>query len=434
MTERDRFNIDNNVTLTPFWRRFPQFFLYPMQTGSLIRIVGYSLLVSFWGIFPFYLDLVFGFLFLTFFLRYALISMARTARGYFDEPNGIDDKDAGDWSQVAKLFLYLACLTLLTYLLNDRYGESGEQIGILLFNILAPAGVIIIVINGSFLKALDPLQYIQCIGAIGAPYLSLCFILLSLTGVAYWWGRFLGKHIEAWLQYPLGNFIDFYFILIGCHMVGYVMYQYHDALGLKASVSFESAQAKLEQKKEANPAIRELNTLVADGNFERAIDLLEIELRKDWDNNDTHDRYQKVLFAADKKTKAMEHARDFINKLINEKRFYLAIDLCEKWLKLDPTFKLNDSDQVYELAKATRMAKREKFALELMQDFIKKYPSHFHIPQMYLLSAQILSEVFHKDLEAMQALQTLLASYPEHSLVPEAKRFLVTLDKLSAIS
>ena len=265
-------------------------------------------------------------------------------------------------------------------------------------------------------------------------YLSLCFILLSMTEVEYWWGSFLMKHLPFWLNNPLGNFIEFYFILVACHMIGYVIYQYHDVLGLRAAISFDRAEIRLDPKKEVNPLLMELNRLVADGQYGRVIELLEIELRKNWDNNDTHDRYQKALFAAGLQTKAKDHARDFISKLINEKRFFMAIDLCEKWLKLDPTFKLNDSHQLYDLAAAAHLVKKDSFALELMRNFDKKYPEHPHIPQLYLLTAQILSEISDKNQEAMDILQTLITSHPDHPLVSEARQFLSTLGKRTAIN
>ena len=153
MTERDRFAIDNNVALTPFWRRFPYFFLLPLQLGSMIRITGYSLLGTVAMIFPYYLHLALASLFVAFFLQYGLRAMSRNARGYFDEPDGIDDRDAGDWSQILKLFAFIALLLLMYLLLRDRYGESGGQLAVILINLILPAGIMIIVIEGSFFQA-----------------------------------------------------------------------------------------------------------------------------------------------------------------------------------------------------------------------------------------------------------------------------------------
>ena len=434
MSEQDRFSADPITTFTPFWRRLPQFFLYPMQTGSMMRIAGYSV---FGGISMFIPNTFGGILRLILwivFLKYAFLVMERTANGQFDEPNDVNGKEEGDAAQVVRQLGLFVIFGLLFGLLTAMFGKVGYGLGWLLMNVLPPAGIMIIAVTRSFWQALNPVQIFFYIKTIGSPYLALCFILLSLTGSGQWLQVFLYRHMDSWLALPLLSFVEFYFALITYHMMGYAIYQYHEKLGVHADVSFEEAEAKLSPGKVADPVLAKLGSLVANGQQDEAIELLREELRTRWENNDLHERYHKLLMASGKQAAALNHGREFINKLVTEKRFFQALDLCEQCLKIDPEFLQQDSNHVYELATAANMGKRQNLAIDLMRRFDRRYPDHPHIPSVYLLSAKILSEHFHMNKEAMQILQGLQAKFPDHALAREARAHMDALGKSAVAS
>jgi tetratricopeptide (TPR) repeat protein len=429
MSEHDRFSAESGTTFTPFWRRLPQFFLYPMQTGSMMRIAGYSVFggismfipATFGGILRLILWIVF--------LKYAFVVMERTANGQFDEPNDVNGKEEGDAAQVVRQFGLFVIFGLLFGLLAAMFGKVGYGLGWLLMNVLPPAGIMIIAVTRSFWQALNPAQIFFYIRTIGSPYLALCFILLSLTGSGQWLQGFLYRHMDSWLALPLLSFVEFYFALITYHMMGYAIYQYHEKLGVHADVSFEEAEAKLSPGKAVDPVLTKLNSLIADGQQEEAVELLREELRTRWENNDLHERYHKLLFAVGKQTPALNHAREFIDKLVTEKKLFRAMDLCEQCLKIDPEFQLQNSNHVHELASAASIGKRQKLAIALMRRFDRRYPDHPHIPSVYLLSAQILSQHFQMNKEAIQILGALQTKFPGHALAGEARLYMEALNK-----
>lgn len=453
MTDPDLFSFDTVTKFTPFWRKFPSFFLYPMQFGSIIRIAGFSVasgifksILNAFGGTPTFIPNTFGsipmvlpdnwgawpiIIIWVVFLKYAFEVMDRTSNGQFDEPDGVND-NGGYAIQVLRQFVLIVIILLLMALLTISFGDVGNKLGWLLMNVAAPACIMIIAVRRNLSAALNPTLILSYIRTIGSPYLALCFIILSLTGSGYWLQSFLHAHMDSWLLLPLTSFVRLYFVLIAYHMMGYVIYQYHEELGIHATVSFDDAQAKISPSKGDDLVLTRLNSLIADGHFKAATDLLHDELVLRWENNDLHERYQKLLLAAGKQILAMHHAREFINKLVNEKRLFQALDLYEKWLEIDPEFKLQDSYQVLELASAANVAKRQQFALYLMQDFDKKYPGHPHIPSVYLLSAQILSEHYQKNKEAIQILHLLQTEFPDHTLASEARRYIEVLSTPSA--
>jgi tetratricopeptide (TPR) repeat protein len=368
------------------------------------------------------------------FLKYAFLVMERTANGQFDEPSDVNGQEEGDAAQVVRQFGLFIVFGVLFGLLAAMFGKAGYGLGWILMNVLPPAGIMIIAVTRSFWQALNPVQIFFYIKTIGSPYLALCFILLSLTGSGQWLQVFLYRHMDSWLALPLLYFVEFYFALITYHMMGYAIYQYHEKLGVYADVSFEEAEAKLSPGKVADPVLAKLGSLVANGQQEEAIELLREELRTRWENNDLHERYQKLLMASGKQAAALNHGREFINKLVTEKRLFQALDLCEQCLKIDPEFLQQDASHVYELATAANMGKRQHLAIDLMRRFDRRYPDHPHIPSVYLLSAKILSEHFNMNKEAMQILQGLQAKFPDHALAREARINMDALGKSAAAS
>ncbi len=419
------------MTFTPFWRRLPRFFLYPMQIGSILRIGGYALIGSAsMFIMPLFGMMLYYLLWILF-LKYAFVVMERTANGRFDEPDGVHGGETGEMAQVLRQFALFAIAALVVVMLTDVFGVVGIGLSFLLA-IAIPACVMIIATTKSIFEAVHPGRIFFYIKTIGSPYLALCFLLISLTGSGKWLQGFLVGHMNSALVLPLLYFVEFYFTLIMYHMMGYAIYQYHNALGLHAAVSYEKAEAR--QMPQKDPTFAALGALIAEGRQQEAIDLLREELRTRWENNDLHERYQKLLMAAGKQTVALQHAREFIAKLTSEKRMFKALDLCEKSLKLDAEFQLQDSYQVYELANAAYMAKRQKLALDLMRRFDKRYPQHPHIPSVYLLSARILGEHFRMTKEAMQILRALQSKFPEHATADEARQYMDMLSKLATIN
>lgn len=433
MADQDRFAADTGSTFTPFWRRLPSFFVYPLQMGSMLRIAGYSFLGGFAMLLPSLFGGIVTIILWIVFLKYAFVVMERTANGQFDEPGGLRDKEEGDAGQVMRQYGLFLILGVIVGLCAVLFGKVGFGIGWMLMNIVIPAGIMIIAVERSLGKALNPGQILFYMKTIGSPYLALCAFLFSLLESSQWLQGFLYEHMDSWLAMPLLNFVDFYFVLIIYHMMGYAIYQYHEPLGVYAAVGFEEAEAKLSPGKGADPVLSKLGTLIANGQQDEALELLRNELRTRWEDNDLHERYQKLLVASGKQTEALHHAREFIVKLVNEKRLFQALDLCEQCLKADAEFQLQDSYQVQDLAVAARIGRRSRLALDLMRRFDRRYPDHPHIPAVYLLSAQILSEHYKMDKEAMQILQALQAKFPDHALAKEAGQYLQALSKVAAL-
>lgn len=462
-TPETRFSASARPGLTPFWRRLPRFFLYPFQLGTMLRIGGYSLFsgLILWflmlqaapaqlflggaraqaggseglGDLPIIqvgvpLMLLQAILWLAL-LKYAFAVLEHTAAGYLTEPGAqggpIRPIETG---LVFKQFLLYAITGLLIGFAAVPFGLAGVVIGSLLAGLALPAAVMILTVTRSLSEAVNPLRLAGLIRTVGSPYLALWFFLLSLSEGEQWLQGVLLDRLGFALVLPMLNFVAFYFIVIMFHMMGYVLYQYHEALGLRPAIGFDRAEAR--PGAAGDPLIMRLNALMAEGDAEPALDLLEEALRTRWQDNDLHERYQKLLTATGKKAAALRHGREFITKLVNEKRLGRALSLYEECLGLDPEFQPQDPSQWEPLARTAKLSGRSQLALELLLGFVRGYPGHPRLPAALLLAAQISSENFHRDRDARSLLRKLLEQHPEHELAGEAQQYLAILENAAA--
>ncbi|PRC91601.1 tetratricopeptide repeat protein [Solimicrobium silvestre] len=431
MSTNQRFAPKTELTITPFWRRLPGFFIYPLKTASILRIAGYALVAALTAVLPKLLGGIVNLVLIVLFLKYVFVIMERTMNGQFESETSLD-ADEGDVKQVFRQYGLIIILAFQIGICAALGGRNGLFISLLMGGLMMPAAIMIIAVTHSLSQALNPLRILFYIKTIGIPYLALCFFLFSLMGSSAWLQSFLHAHVTSWMVQPLMNFVSFYFMLMMYHMMGYAIYQYHQKLGVDVEVGFEQAEANLAEKKGSDPALALLSTLIADGQEQAAIDLLREAIKARWENNELHERYQKLLMAHDPSA-AQHHAREFIAKMVNEKRLFKALDLCEYHLKLDREFRLQDSYQIHVLATAAKLASRPKLALDLMRQFDRRYPTHPDIPAIYFLSAQLLSEHYRKNAEAQQILQAIQRKFPDHPLAGNARDYAVVLDKMAAL-
>lgn len=96
-------------------------------------------------------------------------------------------------------------------------------------------------------------------------------------------------------------------------------------------------------------------------------------------------------------------------------------------LAIDANVKPMKAEDVLPIAKAARKAGDSRTAVAAVRGFDKTYPGHALIPDIYMLSATIMSEDLKNFDMAKKVLQHLIAKYPGHYLANEAKRALQAL-------
>jgi tetratricopeptide (TPR) repeat protein len=293
-----------------------------------------------------------------------------------------------------------------------------------------PASVISLGIEDDFGKALNPAHLAGIMRQIGWPYLVLCIFLLLLSSASAVAEEYVFPHMPVWLAAILGTFLTGYFTLSMFHLMGYVVYQYHEPLGYDEVKEFSNnLPASKGPHAEAHPLLNQVNILIAEGKTEEAKQRLASELAS---SNDPalHDRYHKLLVALNDQEGLRSHGQSYIPVLISINKLGKAVEVLTACQKSNPKFALTDASTTYSLAKYAADMQRHDTALKTLSGFAQRFAGSPHIPAAYLLAAQIVCEQKNDFAQAKKILTSLLKSYPQHALAGEIRNYLQFVERL----
>lgn len=295
----------------------------------------------------------------------------------------------------------------------------------LLCAIPLPASTIVLALEHSLIKALSPFHTLAFLRAMGSSYFilfaSFATIVLIRIGI-----ESLDKKLPAMLFFPLEGVTVAFLTMVLYAMLGYVLYQYHDELGLE--VAIDTAElARTTAPLPQDPLERKLQPLLAAGKIDAAIEEVKDEMRYDRTDVGLNRRLHELYVAKGDPALIVRHGHQFLDGLIRAGNNDEAFDLLTKLEGLDATFAPADNKAILPLAIAAHRRRHFQKALTLLKGFDRRYPNHPHIPDVYLLGAKLCSEFLRNDKQSIAILQALLTRFPESLCIDEAKAYLAVL-------
>ncbi|MBL8473522.1 MAG: hypothetical protein KF778_08415 [Rhodocyclaceae bacterium] len=440
----------------PFWSRFPKFFLFPLQAEPLFHMAllsaleigcvftamfaagfgfagGADPLALTRGTMPMTLLLMFAIVAVPWliFFRYAYKVLEQTARGRLTlaQYQQFSDKEGANrpYKQIAVFLLF----GLFEGLVAQNLGEFPALVAHALVMLGLPATVMIIAIDNSVWRAVNPFAVLSIMATLGWAYFALfgCLMLLSIAtgGVTL----LLFVKLPPLAAFAAANFASMYFSLVGFNLLGYSLYQFHQQLGVDVDVDFSrQTQFSPDMPKPADPIGETIGRMIAQGKVEEALNLAYDDQRGNPHSATSRMRYQRLLVLAGKNDRALRHGSELIAMLLRKMRTDSALEVFEQCRTLDAQFAPPEAWQILPLAEAARRARKYSLALEFMQQFDRRNRGHPDVPAIYLLSAKILCENLHQDEQAKRILKVLIATFPQHVIAEEARRYLSALDKM----
>lgn len=425
--------------ITPFWRRIPRFFVYPFNLVALVYIVVLAVLSV-----MLFKPTLFGVLiqlvpFLVF-LRYAYAVLTHTALGHMTPP----PVNLGMINEGLEMpFKQLGVYIFMGFAINvlfALFGVLAASVYSIIMVVCLPATAMVIAIDNSFFRAINPVALISIAARIGWPYMILCLFLFIL-----WGGTNVVMDIvvdgeqslhTALLVY---NLASMYFLLVMFHMMGYVIYQYHEELAFDVEVDAEDQRefrslstGSGDTPPVEHPVINEAEVLVRQGNIPEAISVLRNGVAQDGEDLDVQERLHKLL-KFDKQAQVLEETTPiYIRSLLARNQTRKAADVFADVVAHAPSFRLTTPEQVLPIASELKQSGRGRAALTAMDGFAKHFPGHNDIPDVYFLAASTLCEDFKQDRKAKSILEQVLARYPQHPRVADIRGYLNTIDKLAS--
>ncbi|MCX7556735.1 hypothetical protein OS187_07850 [Xanthomonadaceae bacterium JHOS43] len=350
----------------PFWNRLPDIARYPFRGGALVSLFVFSL-GGLLGLLPGLIGLILGLVVWVASYRYAFEILVRTANGQMDAPEIATHTDSGVVWRFILLWLLYVVLFVACLLIG---GIALGTVAMLLLCLLLPGAIISLAMEGSLGKAIDPSTPFAIMSRIGAPYFAafgLLFVIQISAATASGW---LTHFIPAILADLLVMATTLWGLFATFHLMGYLVFQYHEALGFDPGGAHEK------------PALRTRDTdlmdaveaKVADGNVDAALAQLTSEMRDRAVPGKTHELYRKLLRSRNDATALLEHAGLYLNLLMLEKQERRALALARESLDLDRTFTPQQSEDGHRLALRGKDLGQTQLAIDLWLAMLKRWP------------------------------------------------------------
>jgi TolA-binding protein len=422
----------------PFWQQLPRVFTYPAHGDALVKIFAYAIAAyvarRFLGLTVG--PILAGLVWLAFF-AYCFGILERTARGHLVAAevfvNERTDKDRRPILQVVIFIIFIVLVALVSGFL----GKVAGQVTLFLVSLVIPASIMVLALEERLGAALNPARLLETISGIGLPYLALCAFLFLLLESSAYLAIGLDKFLPDWVSGILAGVVSMYFMVSIYYLMGYVLYQHHEELGVDVQVDTAMAQHNLQKASGGGKGVPdvlgpETRGLVADGKLEEAAARIENNLRRDWENNKLHDQYQKLLLLQGVPKAIAKHVNEYVPKLIREKRAMRAVEVYEAARKVVPDLLIVDSTLLLPLATQAYEQGRDATAFELLKGFDKRFPESADIPGVYMLAAKILLEKRNDYAMAQKIFLHLARKFPQHPLAAEATRQAQVAEKMAA--
>jgi len=425
---------DNNAPSTarhaeivPFWNRLREISLYPAHMGALTTILVLALchLVDFLplGIVGWLLDLLIW----VALYKYAFECLRATANGRLEPPEiAVSVDDSLGWSQIWLQVAFFA-LNLLAFLL---LGPVGGAIVAIFLALALPGAIMSLAMDENLGLALSPATWLAVMSRLGWPYVAVA-ALYFLFGVSQRYAQaMVVPFLPTFLSVIMVHLITNYVVVATFHLMGYLIYQYHDEIGYEPSTAATPLRRAIDDPDQR--FLDEAAQRVRDGKPEAACDLISTQLRGRGGSEAMHAQYRKLLSLLERRDEQLRHGREWITILLAQDKDRRAVDVARECIELDPAFELAEADEVTRVARKAVDVGATQLALKLVSTSYKRHPKHADVPQNCLLAAKLLAERMGKEDTARKLLDQVLQGFPQHPLTAEVAAYRQFLDKLAA--
>jgi tetratricopeptide (TPR) repeat protein len=408
--------------IVPYWARLPKFFLYPFHLGAIALIL-VSMGLAYVAQYTFFVSVLLWLISIGF-VRYGYAVLENTARGHLtpDRLFGADGVDAA--YRPYKQWVILALVAVLTAIVGRWLGWWAGALLYLVFMFALPASMMSLGVSDSLFEAINPRVLVSVIAQLGWAYVLLDFFLLMLSGSSGAAFMLIRRWLPPSFALPVFFGLQLYFGLVMFNMIGYVLYQYHDRLGLDVNQPRELRRPEDKER---------IAQLLDENRVEDALGIAYEAQRRNPDDLEAHDRYHRLLLLANKNDQALSHAQRFIPLLLRQQRSARALEARAACRGIKSDFRLERAADQLELARGAATHRDDRAVMQLLLQFDRHYPDCAEIAGAWLLQAKTMTDRIKQDQPAMQLLRLLIRKYPQAPEAQEAKQYLAVLENMARL-
>jgi tetratricopeptide (TPR) repeat protein len=307
----------------------------------------------------------------------------------------------------------------------SRFGLFGLA-GIACVSLLLPASIMLLAIHGSLRGALDPIQVVQLAARTGWSYLGLVLVLVITAqgpqrAIALIPATML-QHLAQRSPELLGALLvvsTAYFNMVMGAMMGYLVFQHHEDLGVRADAEHKAGPADKRALELARAVI-----LVRESRYDDALRQMA-GMVADYPNDlGVMEYHHKLLCESGAEAeRVIQHTERFLQALVTMQRRSRMIAVLEAARRIVPQYQPKSIAVRTALAGEYFLQRQFKPAIALLGMLHKEAPTSDELPAAYFMLARIYSEGVRDDGKALMMLDYLLQHFPGHALAGEITHY-----------
>lgn len=386
----------------PFWTRIRAIAAYPLKGGALRSLIGLTV-ASMFTVFPI-AGLVLAVILFFATYKYAFEILRQSADGHLQPPEHSFDIGNG----IVFRLIALVCIMVFALILVAGLTRSALLTGITAIVLvwMQPGSMIALAMENSLRKALDPLVSLNLARRIGWPYLAAFGLLLVIQVSAATASGWLAAWMPMMFARMAVSAVTIWGLFATFHLLGYLVFQYHEALGYEPS---SLAEDDYHRDPDAG-LLEQAEALVLAGRNQAALEELRAQVRSRAVSLPVHELYHRLLRQDGNRDALLEHARQYIGRMIDARQERPALALAREMLDIDPDFLPPQDQHASVLAQRAQLGGQHALAQDLLLAMLRRWPRAEHAPQWALDAAMLLAERSGRDDEARALLQQALQS------------------------
>jgi tetratricopeptide (TPR) repeat protein len=420
--------------LPPFWSQMPRFFVYPFRlNGLLFLALLAALTIATAKMFNLHnlLILLPIFIVVSLVIRQGLRVIEFCGQGRSRPPSILELFD-GNPTTLKMLGLMLAYGAMVLAL--GRFGWFGLA-AIVCLSALLPASIMLLAIHRSLRSALDPIGVIQLAARTGWSYFGLVLLLIvtaqgpqkAIALMPPATLKFLAQQSPHVLV-ALVVVSTAYFNMVMGAMMGYLLFQHHQDLGIEPDDEHAMGPADKRKLELARAVI-----LVRESRYEDALRQMAGTVADYPNDMQVLEYHHKLLCeSGGEPDRVALHTEHYLQALFDTRRQGRMVAALEAARRVMPHYQPKSIVLRRALAEEYFLQRQFKPAIALIGMLHKEAPASDELPKAYYLLARIYSEGTRDDAKALMILDFLLKHFPGHAMAVEIDNYRKVILSLGA--
>jgi hypothetical protein len=400
-SELTRLGVSNNVT--PFWRRLQESFAYPVNFDTIFLIVGLAVLSAFARYIPF--SFLIYLLLTSALLKYSFSCLETTSQGVMKAPD-VSQAYGGGFGIALQVMLMVIVILIVIWLSSYFLGNMFASIITIVLIAGFPAMMINFAMTENVFQALNPMNMLNMMGAIGLPYGLLLGFLMIMSGSVGVISQFVSVEFSL-ISSIFQSIVSNYYMIVIFHMMGYMIYQYQDELGIDDSHIIREDKP---QKTVLQDNLCHIDILLKEGDLDQVLTMYNEVISANPNEKGLKSKFFELLVSTKSIDQLTEFAPKYFDYLIQSDRYELLSISYKRVLNVDPKFTPTTAEQRFKLAQICHQRGDSKSVIRLVNGLHKKHSDFNKLPEAYEIMASALDNLPNMQVQA-QKCRKLIATF-----------------------